>query len=130
LALASETSKSEDVVIVHGPTDDRKGLKVLRARTSPEGEQPVMEVGEVRPLEQGKPIHGDVVRLRPRTDAPWVCDVETQASLESLGGKKTHQDDVAARQKTHTGPARVATNAYRSNWDAIWPQRRREPGPN
>jgi hypothetical protein len=49
-----DASSPSDVVLIHGRTDDQKGLKVLRAR--PEG----VELGEVRPLEHGKPLAGDV----------------------------------------------------------------------
>lgn len=105
------------MVIVHGVTDDAKGLKVLRARESS------LELGEVRPLEEGKPLQGDVVRLKPRPDAPFVCDVETSVSwaeVQKQAGVPALPSAAAAPRKTHPGPARVATDAYRANWDAIW----------
>lgn len=95
-----------DVVLVHGLTDDRKGLKVLRARS--EG----IEVGEVRPLSEGQPISSDVVRLRPRKETPYICDVETTYSPP----------------RKNSGPAQVATRAYRDNWDQIWSSRASAPG--
>jgi len=100
---SSEPAPS-DVVLVHGVTDDGKGLSVLRARN---GE---LETGACRPLEHGKPIHGEVVRLKPRKDCPIVCDVETSLPAPE-----------AARDRT--GPAQVATRAYRDNWDAIFATR-------
>lgn len=121
----SSSGKKPDVVLVHGRTEDQKGLRVLRARESG------IEVGEVRPLEEGKPIDGDVVKLVPRADAPYLCDVETQVSLDELrkksaalrggasGGGGPSRTDVATTRKK-SGPAQVATDAYRANWDAIW----------
>lgn len=112
---ASETPSeaSKDVIIVHGRTDDQQGLKVLRAR--PER----IELGEVRPLKEGQPLTGDVVQLKPREGTPWVCDVETQFRYSELpqAGKKVSDTGASSG---HPGPARVATDAYRENWDAIW----------
>lgn len=105
-----ESSGSQDVVIVHGRTEDQQGLKVLRAR--PER----IELGEVRPLKDGQPLAGDIVQLKPRSGAPWICDVETQFSSSEL---RSGSASGKAAPK-HPGPARVATDAYRENWDAIW----------
>lgn len=107
-----ESKPSHDVVIVHGRTEDQKGLKVLRAR--PER----LELGEVRPLKEGQPLTGDVVQLKPREGAPWICDVETQFRHSELPGAAKKASDSATSR--HPGPARVATDAYRENWDAIW----------
>lgn len=90
----------KDVVLLHSPTEDGKGIRVIRAR---EGS---LEAGEIRAPKEGAPIHGELVRLRPREDAPRVCDVEV-----------LHSDPAS---RTHAGPARVATAAYRRNWEAIF----------
>lgn len=110
---SSGSPKSEDVVIIHGVTDDGRGFKVLRAR---EGE---IEAGAVKPLEQGKPIHGEVVRLKPREECPLVCDVQVDLA----------RPDSAATAPTK-GPAQVASEAYRRNWDAIWSGRKNGALPN
>lgn len=89
---------AEDVVLLHGPTDDGAGVRVLRAR---EGR---IEAGVVRPLEEGKPIaQGEVVKLTPRQGAPALCDVEVQYA-------------PPARSK----PVQVATKAYRDSWERIF----------
>lgn len=110
-AADAGAASSSDVVLVHGRTEDKKGLRVLRARN----EQ--LEIGEVRPIEEGKPLQGDIVRLKPRPGLPLVCDVETEF--------KAPAPPTGAR---HPGPARVATAAYRQNWDTIWnrPSEKRE----
>jgi hypothetical protein len=100
-----------DVAIVCGVSDDGQGVDIIRKR----GER--IETGTVRRLEQGKPIHGEVVRLRPRDQFPMVCDVEVEVP-------------GPARQETPastSGPAQVATETYRKNWDAIY-GRGRKPG--
>ncbi len=110
---AARPAAGQDVVLIHGMTEDQKGLKVLRARND------TIEVGEVRPLAEGQPINNDVVRLKPRAGAPYLCDVETQYSPEAARKTARAQtDDIARKQRT--GPAQVATKAYRDNWDAIW----------
>ncbi len=85
-------------------TDDKKGLRVLRARNDS------IEAGEVRPLAEGQAITSDVVRLKPRQGLPYVCDVETEISMSELRG----------RQPKRSGPAQVSSRAYRDNWDTIW----------
>lgn len=102
--------RGSDVVLIHGVTEDGKGLQVLRARDER------LEVGQVRPLEDGKPLHGDVVKLRPRPGRPYLCDVETE--LPAQAAPKLRQQPAAAERRK--GPVQVASAAYRQNWDAIW----------
>jgi hypothetical protein len=92
--------KDADVVLLHSPTEDGGGVRVVRAR------QGQVEVGEVRPLTEGKPIAGEVVTLKPRPEAPRICDVSVQ-----------HETKKPARTD---GPAQVATDAYRDNWEATF----------
>jgi hypothetical protein len=72
------------------------------------------EIGAVEPLVEGRPIRGEVVRLHPRKELPIVCDVEVELDADELG-KAT---------ASRSGPAMVANDAYRRNWDAIWAHRR------
>lgn len=65
------------------------------------------ELGELRALEEGRPISGEIVTLAPRKDNPRVCDVK-----ESYAPPAPH--------KAHKGPAKVATTAYRAGWDEIF----------
>lgn len=89
---------SEDVVLVHGPTEDGKGLEVLRKR----GE--TVTTGEMRPLVEGKAITGEVVSLRSRSESPLLFDVELVHAAESRRG----------------GPAQVSTESYRAGWKAVF----------
>jgi hypothetical protein len=95
-----------DVVYLHSPTEDGDGVRVLRAR------QGKVEVGEVRPIAEGKPLSGEIVTLRPRDGAPRVCDVKVEYAPET-----------EARVEGAKGPAQVATTKYRDNWDAIFGDR-------
>ncbi len=104
-----ESGPKQDVVLALGVTDDGRGVNVLRARDER------VEVGQVRPLEEGKPIQGEVVKLKPRPGAPFLCDVDTQF--------KTPQPSAAPKAfeaTTRKGPPQVSSEAYRQNWDAIW----------
>ena len=92
------------MAIVCGVSDDGQGVDIIRKR----GER--IETGTVRRLEQGKPIHGEVVRLRPRENLPMVCDVEVEIPAQRSG------ESMAVS----SGPAQVATETYRKNWDAIY----------
>lgn len=98
---------AEDVVLLGPPTADGGGVHVLRAR------EQRLEAGELRALEQGRPIRGEVVSLAPRKDNPRVCDVKESYTPPNA-------DTSPAKAK---GPAQVATKAYRDNWDEVFARR-------
>lgn len=108
--MATDPKKEEDpfdIALLGGKTEDGGGVQVVRLR--PEG----ASIGEVRPLQEGRPIHGEVVQLKPREGAPWVCDVDVavqaqQPAPPSLPSAERH------------GPAQVATATYRDNWERIF----------
>jgi hypothetical protein len=100
---ADHAKADHDVAVVCGISDDGQGIDIIRKR----GER--IETGTVRRLEQGKPIHGEVVRLRPREHSPLVCDVEVEVPAPAH-----------AAPAITSGPAQVATETYRKNWDAIY----------
>jgi|JI10StandDraft_1071094.scaffolds.fasta_scaffold252282_3 hypothetical protein len=97
----------DDVVLLHSPTDDGEGARVIRAR---EGR---VEVGELRPLKEGRPLSGEVVSLTPRADAPRVCDVKVHVKVPTPA-------EAAPNALAHKGPARVTSTAYRDGWDALF----------
>jgi len=96
------------VVLLGPPTADGDGVHVLRAR-----EQRI-ETGELRAIVEGKPITGELVSLKPRKDNPHVCDVTESFKTNAL----------PPRGK---GPAQVATQAYRDNWDEVFASRKPSP---
>jgi hypothetical protein len=95
---ASTGNDHTDMVWVYGKSDDGRRYDVLRQRGSS------VQPGTMRPLDEGKPIHGEVVRLRPRQDSPALFDVEVQHDGRSSTGR----------------PAQVATQQYRKGWESIW----------
>ena len=107
--------KPKDLVLVHSPTDDGAGVNVLRARR--EG----LEVGTMRPLEEGRPIHGEVVKLTPRPEMPMLFDAETEVpAVAASQNDKPGSAAPEAERGTSAGPAQVASDTYRKNWDVIW----------
>lgn len=98
--MEDETDKKQDVVVLGPPTSDGNGVHVLRARDER------IEAGELRNIEEGKPITGEIVTLAPRKDNPRICDVRDAYAPPSSGSKK--------------GPAQVASKAYRDNWDEVF----------
>jgi len=76
-----------------------------------------VEAGAARPLKHGQPIQGEVVRLKPRKEFPLLCDVEVELPSPKLPGARSTDEPTGAVRK---GPARVTTERYRENWDAIW----------
>ncbi len=112
--------KREDVVLLAGPTADQRGVMVLRKRDDR------VELGEVRPVEQGKSLAGDLVKLVPRANQPRICDVETTFSAEerlAMAGKAERGTDRMVTRRAHQGPPQVATQRYRDNWSTIYEQR-------
>src|ERR1019366_7243484 len=102
-----------DVVLVHGATGDGEGARVLRARPGH------LETGEIRPLRQGQPLAsgGEVVRLVERPDAPCLYDVKVDYKVPGT---------TATAPRTATGPAQVATRAYRDSWERTFAPPRRD----
>lgn len=100
-----------------GLTEDGQGVEVIRKR----GDR--LETGTVRKLEAGKPIHGEVVRLRPRAQAPLVCDVDVE--FDGSPRETTRHDDLEPALAANSGPAQVATESYRKNWDAVYGRSRK-----
>lgn len=97
-------STDPDVALVCGVSGDGQGIDIIRKR----GDR--IETGTVRPLEQGKPIHGEVVRLKQRESSPLVYDVEVEIPAQAQ----------TASPASSGRPAQVATDTYRKNWDAIY----------
>jgi len=119
----SPEKRDLDVAIVCGVSDDGQSVDVIRRR----GER--LEAGTVRRLEQGKPIHGEVVRLRPREQFPMICDVEVEMPAPGQSSPEQSSSGQSPTGAMTTGrPAQVATETYRKNWDAIY-GRSKKPDP-
>jgi hypothetical protein len=119
----TESSASNDVVLVHGVTRDGGGLAVIRKR------EDRLELGAVHPLKEGKSIHGEVVRLKPRAECPLVCDVEVCVPASSADHEPT-KPLSASSSPARKGPAQVASARYRENWDVIWKRPNKPELPN
>ena len=65
-------------------------------------------LGEIRALEEGRPVHGEVVKLSPRQEHAQLFDVDVLVPA------------VDRADASRSGPPQVATDAYRRNWDAIF----------
>ncbi len=99
--------EKDDVALIHSRTDDGEGYRYLRQR----GEN--LEAGEMRPLSEGRAIHGDVVSLRKRDDAPlYDVTVEHAATRPMSRHEFMHAGDAK--------PAKVSSRRYRQGWHAIW----------
>lgn len=109
-------ASEEDVVLVGAPLPSGVGHHVLRKR----GEQ--IELGAVRPMEEGKPIHGEVVRLEPREE-PNLYDVHVEHA-----GPKVRREDGARAERS--GPAQVATDDYRKGWNRLFSRANKKHGAN
>ena len=110
-----EQPQDQDVVLLHSPTDDGGGVRVVRARNGQ------VEVGEVRPMAEGKPLSGELVTLTPREGAPRVCDVTVHYRAPAAAPpQETRAKDTAPALAARSGPAQVATNTYRDNWEATF----------
>jgi hypothetical protein len=108
-----EPPRKEDVVFVHGPADGGDGYRVIRKR------EDAIEVGEMRAVQEGRPLQGELVRLKPRAESERLFDVEVLVSRDEL-----------AQAGARSGPAQVATDKYRDNWEAIFGARREPDLPN
>ncbi|MBM4363196.1 MAG: hypothetical protein FJ104_10985 [Deltaproteobacteria bacterium] len=130
-------SKRRDLFLVAGRERDGDGVVGLRAR------EDGVELGVARPLREGRPLgRGELVRLTPRAESPLLFDAETELDLGASGEGEPgapgagvrpgeRRAEASARRgrsrsaAERGGPAQVATESYRRNWEAIW---RRAPG--
>ncbi|MGK4005811.1 hypothetical protein WMF31_24510 [Sorangium sp. So ce1036] len=101
----SVPAASQDVVFIHGPVEQGEGFRVIRSR------EDRIEIGELRPTEHGRPLTGDLVKLTQRPEHGRLFDVEVLVPAPH------------AAEARRAGPAQVATDTYRSNWEAIFGRR-------
>ena len=94
----------QDVVFVHGPSDQGDGYKVIRKRDE------TLEIGEIHSVKEGRPIHGELVTLKPRKEHGQLFDVEVVVPKPA----------AKPAELSHGGPAQVATDTYRDNWETIF----------
>jgi hypothetical protein len=111
---APAATSGPDVALVHRVTPDGT-VHVIRRR----GDQ--LEAGALQPLREGAPIQGEVLSLRPRENFPLLCDVDV---LYSPPAAAKPAPAPAARPARRKGPAQVATDEYRDNWDSIWSRKK------
>ncbi len=98
---------TKDVALIYARSEDGRSYGVLRQRNDE------IQVGTLRGLEEGKPIHGELVQLRPRPEAPMLFDVETTDT------------GTTPKAEPASGPPKVSTPAYREGWDSVWTSKRR-----
>lgn len=113
---ASDSAKVPDVALVH-QVDPDGAVHVIRRR----GDR--LEAGALQPLREGAPIRGEVVALKPRKSFPALCDVEVlyQPPAQPAAASDTPQARASeAGSSPRKGPAQIATDRYRTNWDSIW----------
>jgi hypothetical protein len=117
-----------DVALLTGPTPDGEGAQLLRLK---EG---TLMAGELRPMREGQPLNGaELVRLQPMHPKLPVCAVETLHAPKAAAGRATRtrggdgRSEAAAEAARRQGPARVSTDAYRKNWNAVFGTRRKKP---
>jgi len=109
-ASPAASASPSDVALVHRVTPDGT-VHVIRRR----GDQ--LEAGALQPLREGAPIQGEVLSLRPRENCPMLCDVDVLYTPPAVAKPTAPPAAHPARRK---GPAQVATDEYRDNWDSIW----------
>ena len=111
-AAAAESSAAKDIVLLGPPPADGAGVHVIRAREAR------IETGELRAIQEGRPIAGEIVTLTPRESNPRICDVTDSYSPKG----------ATTAQLGHKGPAKVASDAYREGWDEIFGTKPTTPG--
>jgi hypothetical protein len=97
-----------DIALVWGKDED--GLHILRRRA----ENAPVETGLLQPLVEGRPITGELISMRRRSDLPFLFDVKSELPAQN-----------EEQRPPGSGPSQVATDSYRKGWDAIWGSRSR-----
>ena len=110
----SGRDRKEDVVLLHGPTENGDGIRVIRKRDE------AIELGELRPMREGQPIHGDVVRLTQREEHALLFDCEVLVPTAKPKEAAAAPSPAEPEPTSHKGPPRVTSDAYRGGWDLIF----------
>src|SRR5512139_3420761 len=111
-------SGPKDVLFVGNNTTEGGGAPVVRLRDGR------IETGELREAREGQPIVGELVKLSKRSEHDRLFDVEVLATGPTA--EPRGELPAAARK----GPAKIATEAYRTGWDAIFGKERAAAKPN
>jgi hypothetical protein len=98
------SKKKPDVLFVHSKSLRGDGYRVVRAR------EDRVEIGEMSDVKEGEPLRGEVVKLRPREESPRLFDVDVVVPREQ----------ALAPTSPRAGPAQVASETYRKNFEAIF----------
>ena len=140
MSEAEGGGRKDDVVLLHGPSEAGDGIRVVRKR------EDSIELGELRPMREGQPIHGEVVRLRQREEHALLFDCEVlvpaPARTDASPASEPAQQEAASTAKApalvpeerapkalpHKGPPRVTSDAYRGGWELIFGGKGRDPG--
>ena len=101
---SSEDDK-RDVVMIARVDSTRNEIHVIKPVADG------IEKAVLRPVEEGVPLMGDLVRLHPNPDFPMLAEIETVMR---------HPDGKSRARRSSDGPPMVASEAYRRGWDAIF----------
>jgi hypothetical protein len=101
---APPSAPDDDLLFVHSPVEQGEGYRVIRKHKQ------AIEVGEIRSVKEGRPLHGELVKLTQRAEHAQLFNVEVVVPRE----------DLTPGTRRGTGPAQVASEAYRENWDMIF----------
>ena len=115
VAEPAPARESADVALIHGVTAEG-AVQIIRRR----GDR--IEAGALTPLREGAPIQGEVLSLRPRPSCPLVCDVDVHYAPPQAN--TVAEPERPASPLGHKGPALVASDRYRDNWDSIWSRKK------
>jgi hypothetical protein len=125
-AAARAPGAPRDIAILHGPTEDGTGARLLRFRGD------TVTAGEIRPAREGQPLgQGELVRLKPLHRELPVCEVEvlhasappateSESETESETGATPEVERLGPPARQRAGPARVSNRRYRRNWSAVF----------
>lgn len=103
----TKEKKQHDIVLIHSLTEDGAGVNAVRSRPDR------LDFAELRPAKEGQDVSNvELVRLRPRDQAPFICDVDVLHNPDKA--------QVGPSEGSHDGPARISSDSYRKNWDLVF----------
>lgn len=115
-AASTPAEPASDVALIHAVSEGGT-VHVIRRRGGH------LEAGSLSPVREGAPLHGELVSLKPRPSCPLLCDVQVHYKPPGNDAPAKSSVRSSGRRK---GPAQVATDSYRDNWDSIWRRSKNE----
>jgi len=125
----SDEKPIRDLIFPIAPPRPDGGQGIVRLRGPADAPEPAqIQTGVLYPVEHGQPLHGGLL-LSLTKEGQGLRVVEEHGSVGENQSGVTDHAISQAEFEARSGPAQVATVAYREGWDRVFNRKDRETDP-